>query len=244
MNREDALKQSEQALEELADALAQGRSDTLVRYLEMLSRFHHYSFGNCMLIALQQPDIVLAGTTLPQVSGYDLARFMRGKAELRGVPVLLLTGAFETIDEARLASSGANGVIEKPVEPRLVINRVKELLGMKTDDQPAQAGRPVAPADGRTAEKHLPPSAPSRPVTSSRAASAMREVPRTAPAEEGAKPADTAPKGSDDYLDALDAAFDSLDQQLSGRAPSARTSSASSGACTPATRPGTGCPRG
>jgi antirestriction protein ArdC len=56
MNREDILKQSEQALQELADALTQGRSDTLVRYLEMLSRFHQYSFGNCMLIALQRPD--------------------------------------------------------------------------------------------------------------------------------------------------------------------------------------------
>lgn len=56
MNREDALKQSEQALEELAEALSKGRSDTLVRYLEMLSRFHRYSFGNCMLIALQRPD--------------------------------------------------------------------------------------------------------------------------------------------------------------------------------------------
>jgi hypothetical protein len=56
MNREDVLKQSEQALEELAEALAQGRSDTLIRYLEMLSRFHQYSFGNCMLIALQRSD--------------------------------------------------------------------------------------------------------------------------------------------------------------------------------------------
>lgn len=56
MNREDVLKQSEQVLEELAEALAQGRSDTLVRYLEMLSRFHHYSFGNCLLIAIQRPD--------------------------------------------------------------------------------------------------------------------------------------------------------------------------------------------
>src|SRR5688572_22713146 len=67
-------------------------------------------------MAAEQPDIVLAGTTLPQVNGYDLARFMRGKPELRGVPILLLSGAFETVDEARLAASGANGVIEKPVE--------------------------------------------------------------------------------------------------------------------------------
>ena len=60
---------------------------------------------------------MLAGTTLPGVNGYDLARFMRGKTELQMVPVLLLAGAFETVDEARLASSGANGILEKPVEP-------------------------------------------------------------------------------------------------------------------------------
>ena len=35
-------------------------------------------------MAAQRPDIVLAGTTLPQVSGYDLARFMRSKPELQG----------------------------------------------------------------------------------------------------------------------------------------------------------------
>lgn len=56
MNREHVLKQSEAALVELAEALAHGRSETLVRYLEMLSRFHHYSAGNCFLIAAQRPD--------------------------------------------------------------------------------------------------------------------------------------------------------------------------------------------
>ncbi len=37
------------------------------------------------------PDIVLAGTVLPQVSGYDLAKHMRTIPGLRNVPVLLLT---------------------------------------------------------------------------------------------------------------------------------------------------------
>ena len=52
-------------------------------------------------MAAERPDIVLAGTTLPQVNGYDLARFVRSKPELQDVPVLLLSGAFETVDEAR-----------------------------------------------------------------------------------------------------------------------------------------------
>lgn len=59
MNREDALKQSDDALRELVKALEQGRSETLVRYLDTMSRFHRYSFGNCLLIALQNPCATL-----------------------------------------------------------------------------------------------------------------------------------------------------------------------------------------
>ena len=59
MKRDEALKKSEQALDELALALEQGRSDTLVRYLDMLARFHRYSFGNCVLIAMQRPNATL-----------------------------------------------------------------------------------------------------------------------------------------------------------------------------------------
>ena len=59
MKRDEALKKSEQALEELALALEGGRSETLVGYLDMLARFHQYSFGNCMLMAMQRPDATL-----------------------------------------------------------------------------------------------------------------------------------------------------------------------------------------
>ena len=59
MNRDEALKQSDDALKDLALALKQGKSEELVRYLDMLSRFHRYSFGNCMLIAIQKPDATL-----------------------------------------------------------------------------------------------------------------------------------------------------------------------------------------
>ena len=74
MNREEALKRSEEALDQLAQALEQGKSDTLVRYLETLSRFHQYSFGNTLLIAIQRPDAT-------HVAGYQrwkqLGRFVK-----------------------------------------------------------------------------------------------------------------------------------------------------------------------
>ena len=56
MNREEALKKSDEALKELAQALKEGKSDKLVAYLNTMSKFHRYSFGNCMLIAFQKPD--------------------------------------------------------------------------------------------------------------------------------------------------------------------------------------------
>lgn len=56
MNREEAQQVSGQAIDELARALEQGQSETLVKYLAMLGTFHQYSFGNCLLIAIQRPD--------------------------------------------------------------------------------------------------------------------------------------------------------------------------------------------
>ena len=173
-------------------------------------------------MAAHRPDIVLAGTSLPQVSGYDLAKFMRGKAEFRKVPVLLLSGAFETVDQARLADSGANGILEKPVEPTAVISRVKELLGMKSDEKPAAiAGRSVTPANAPS-ERKLPAAAPPRPVTSSRGPARWDQLSAPPEPESKAQVAEEPSSRSGDYLDTLDAAFDSLDQQLSGRAPTAK----------------------
>ena len=56
MNRDEALKQSDDALKELAQSLSQGMSDKLMNYLVAMARFHQYSFGNCMLIYMQKPD--------------------------------------------------------------------------------------------------------------------------------------------------------------------------------------------
>lgn len=59
MNRDEALKMSDDALKELAQALKDGKSEKLMEYLGMLSRFHQYSFGNCIMIYMQKPDATL-----------------------------------------------------------------------------------------------------------------------------------------------------------------------------------------
>lgn len=167
------------------------------------------------------PDIVLAATTLPRTSGYELAEYMRGLDALRDVPLLLLSGAFESVDEARLKSSGARGVIEKPIEPTAVISRVRELLGFKdTRPVPSPAGRLVSAIDAPAA--HPSPGRPAAPGPDrTPPVSSWEERRQESSLEPDARPVEggTPGSGREDYLDTLDAAFDSLDQHLSGRNP-------------------------
>jgi CheY-like chemotaxis protein len=74
------------------------------------------------------PDIVLADVGMPGKTGYEVARYVKQSPRLSHIPVVLLTGAFEPVDQARAAEAGCDGVLAKPFEPQLVIGRVKELL--------------------------------------------------------------------------------------------------------------------
>jgi N-terminal domain of anti-restriction factor ArdC len=45
-----------ESIQQLTAQLAQGNSEALTNYLTAMGRFHSYSFGNQLLIAMQCPD--------------------------------------------------------------------------------------------------------------------------------------------------------------------------------------------
>jgi|RhiMetdeSRZDD1v2_1073273.scaffolds.fasta_scaffold12034_10 CheY-like chemotaxis protein len=90
-------------------------------------------------IAADKPDIVLADIGMPKRSGYDVSAFVKAKPELSHIPVLLLAGAFEPVDEAKAKKVLCDGVLVKPFEPQQVIARVRELIG-------GAKGSPTQPA--------------------------------------------------------------------------------------------------
>lgn len=99
------------------------------------------------------PDAVLADVTVPGVDGYDLSAFVRGSDRLRHVPVLLLAGAFEPLDDDRVRESGCDGVLVKPFEPQQLVSRVRDLIGGRKASTPAPAPaqtRVEAPARATT----------------------------------------------------------------------------------------------
>src|SRR6185312_16606690 len=80
---------------------------------------------------------------MPERDGYEVAAFIKADPALAHIPVLLLTGAFEPVDEVRARAVGCDGVLVKPFEPQMVISRVRDLLaGHRTTDLKP---KPVAP---------------------------------------------------------------------------------------------------
>jgi CheY-like chemotaxis protein len=76
-----------------------------------------------------KPDVILADTTMPARDGYDVAAWVRGQSSLSQVPVVLMTGAFEPIDDRRAEACQADAVLVKPFEPQQVVSLVKRMLG-------------------------------------------------------------------------------------------------------------------
>lgn len=76
----------------------------------------------------QEPDLVLVDVSMPGRGGYEVAHYVRATTRLAHIPVLLMIGAFDEVDESRARALGCAGVLIKPFEPQLLAERVKALL--------------------------------------------------------------------------------------------------------------------
>jgi CheY-like chemotaxis protein len=173
-------------------------------------------------IPLEEPDIVLADIAIAKRNGYDVAEFVKEHPGLSHVPVLLLTGAFEPVDEARARQVKAAGVVVKPFEPHLLVARVRELV----DTARSQSRQPGAEASSPRSPMHPPaPESSDRiepaAVPPAGAGSTTTEPSLPAPQMGGAR-AESSSTSLDDYFDRLDAAFQTLGASQSPRPPAPR----------------------
>ncbi len=74
-----------------------------------------------------RPDVILLDVVMPDKDGYQVCQEIKGNAELRNIPIILLTGTFEPFDADRAAEVGADDFIKKPFESHTLINKVKEM---------------------------------------------------------------------------------------------------------------------
>jgi CheY-like chemotaxis protein len=63
------------------------------------------------------PDLVLADVFMPVRNGYEVCEFVKKDERFSHIPVILLVGAFDPLDEKEARRVGADGVLKKPFVP-------------------------------------------------------------------------------------------------------------------------------
>jgi CheY-like chemotaxis protein len=75
-----------------------------------------------------KPDIVLADIEMPKINGYNLCEKIKKNPATSRVPVILLAGAFEPIDEELAREVGADDSVVKPFESQELISKINAAL--------------------------------------------------------------------------------------------------------------------
>jgi len=122
-----------------------------------------------------RPDLVLADVFMPVRNGYEVCQYVKTNPALSHIPVILLVGAFDPLDEQEAQRVGADGVLKKPfVPPDPLISMVKSALaragvsisGAPTQLPPLQAAEMISPRSGPASVvlREIPSIAPQRRV--------------------------------------------------------------------------------
>ncbi len=79
-------------------------------------------------VAEARPDIILLDWMLPSLSGIEVCRQLRRRAETRDLPIIMITARTEDQDAVRALDIGADDYIAKPFAMEQVLARMRALL--------------------------------------------------------------------------------------------------------------------
>jgi two-component system cell cycle response regulator DivK len=100
----------------------------------------------------QRPDVIVLDLELPGITGFEVARRLRGAAETAAIPLIAATGYSHVpqLDEAREA--GFDSIVIKPCEPEALVAEIERLLGQA----PGSAQSPQMAPVKRLSHKEYP----------------------------------------------------------------------------------------
>jgi len=110
-------------------------SPTQAEHLKMILenrdfKVHVAANGMKALELLQdsRPEIVISDILMPEMDGYEFCRRMREDAQLREIPVILVTNLSDPKDVIKGLEVGANHFITKPYDEKSLISHIQYLI--------------------------------------------------------------------------------------------------------------------
>jgi two-component system sensor histidine kinase/response regulator len=80
-------------------------------------------------IKQERPDLVLLDLMMPVMDGFAVLRQVKADPDLRDIPVIIISAANNSRSVVKGIKLGAEDYITKPIDERLLLQKVKEYLG-------------------------------------------------------------------------------------------------------------------
>ncbi len=80
-----------------------------------------------------RPDLILLDIQLPGMDGHAVARALKSDPLLKAVPIVAVTSYAMVGDREKCLAAGAEGYIEKPIDPDSFVAEVERFLGPAQD---------------------------------------------------------------------------------------------------------------
>lgn len=81
-----------------------------------------------LLVSEEIPDLIVLDWMLPNVSGIEICRQLKTRAETRNVPIIMLSARSEEVDKVRGLETGADDYVVKPYSVSELMARVRTQL--------------------------------------------------------------------------------------------------------------------
>jgi DNA-binding response OmpR family regulator len=83
------------------------------------------------VIKQSKPDLVLMDLYMPELNGLDLVRALQADAATKRIPVIVMTGSNETIDNISAIQAGAFEYVAKPISAQALIEKIRRVLRLE-----------------------------------------------------------------------------------------------------------------
>ncbi|MBN2342752.1 MAG: response regulator [Deltaproteobacteria bacterium] len=80
------------------------------------------------LIQREEPDAVVLDVMMPQMNGWEVCKAVRADEKLKNLPIMMLTGIGESLNEMTSPLYGANDHIDKPFDFSELLFKIRKLL--------------------------------------------------------------------------------------------------------------------
>jgi PAS domain S-box-containing protein len=95
------------------------------------------------MTARLRPSLVVSGVKIPEMSGYELCRQIKADADLRAIPVILVTSLSDPAEVLLGLQSGADSFVIKPYERSHMLARVEHAISNRGISQATDDGSPA-----------------------------------------------------------------------------------------------------